>query len=133
LCGGSDPAAINDDGSAKCFSCGGFIPNYEAAMGGTVTEIATYQRNKMDDSTSYGEFYALTDRGIRPRSTVFDPSRIKSVTSMNIVILTIFIMKLQATKSARPRTRVSCGRVRLVELASSVNKHFNKAGSTSQL
>ena len=64
LCGGSDPAAINDDGSAKCFSCGGFIPNYEAAMGGTVTEIATYQRNKMDDSTSYGEFYALTDRGI---------------------------------------------------------------------
>jgi len=64
LCGGSDPAAINEDGSAKCFSCGGFIPNYEAAMGGTVTEIATYQRNKMDDSTSYGEFYALTDRGI---------------------------------------------------------------------
>ena len=64
LCGGSDPAAINEDGSAKCFSCGGFIPNYEAAMDGTVTDIATYQRIKMDDSNTQGEFYALTDRGI---------------------------------------------------------------------
>jgi len=64
LCGGSDPAAINEDGSAKCFSCGGFIPNYEAAMDGTVTDIATYQRIKMDDSNTHGEFYALTDRGI---------------------------------------------------------------------
>ena len=64
LCGGSDPAAINEDGSAKCFSCGGFIPNYKAAMDGIVTDIATYQRIKMDDSNTQGEFYALTDRGI---------------------------------------------------------------------
>ena len=64
LCGGSDPAAINEDGSAKCFSCGGFIPNYKAAMDGIVTDIATYQRIKMDDSNTHGEFYALTDRGI---------------------------------------------------------------------
>ena len=65
-CGGKDPVAVNDDGSAKCFSCGEFMRDYESAMQGTenVAEFSTYQRNKMDDSTSNGEFYALTDRGI---------------------------------------------------------------------
>ena len=65
-CGGKDPVAINDDGSAKCFSCGEFMKDYEAAMRGeeNVTDFSTYQRNKMDDSTSNGEFYALSDRGI---------------------------------------------------------------------
>lgn len=63
-CGGKDPVAVNDDGSAKCFSCGEFMKDYEAAMRGeeNVTDFSTYQRNKMDNST--GEFYALSDRGI---------------------------------------------------------------------
>ena len=64
-CGGHDPVAVNDDGSAKCFSCGEFMKDYEAAMRGeeNVTDFSTYQRNKMNDSTA-GEFYALSDRGI---------------------------------------------------------------------
>jgi len=63
-CGGKDPVAVNDDGSAKCFSCGEFMRDYEAAIQGeeNVTDFSTYQRNKMDNST--GEFYALSDRGI---------------------------------------------------------------------
>lgn len=64
-CGGHDPVAVNDDGSAKCFSCGEFMKDYEAAIRGeeNVTDFSTYQRNKMNDSTA-GEFYALSDRGI---------------------------------------------------------------------
>lgn len=54
-CGGSDPAAMNDDGSIKCFSCGVFIPSNKAD---NVTPISS--RQSMDD----GEYYALTDRGI---------------------------------------------------------------------
>ena len=63
-CGGKDPVAVNDDGSAKCFSCGEFMRDYEAALQGeeNVTDFSTYQRNKMDNLT--GEFYALSDRGI---------------------------------------------------------------------
>ena len=63
-CGGKDPVAVNDDGSAKCFSCGEFMRDYEAAIQGeeNVTDFSTYQRNKMDNLT--GEFYALSDRGI---------------------------------------------------------------------
>ena len=65
-CGGHDPVSVNDDGSAKCFSCGEFMKDYEAAMRGeeNVTDFSTYQRNKMNDSTTAGEFYALSDRGI---------------------------------------------------------------------
>lgn len=54
-CGGSDPAAMNDDGSLKCFSCGVFIPSNKLD---NVTPISS--RQSMDD----GEYYALTDRGI---------------------------------------------------------------------
>ena len=28
-CNGSDPVSINEDGSAKCFSCGTFFTDYE--------------------------------------------------------------------------------------------------------
>ena len=28
-CDSSDAVSINEDGSAKCFSCGEFFPNYE--------------------------------------------------------------------------------------------------------
>ena len=56
-CGGSDPVAINKDGSAKCFSCGTFFPNYENPKQNTVTK-STYL------NTYTGTYGALTDRGI---------------------------------------------------------------------
>ena len=28
-CGGSDPVSLNEDGSAKCFSCDKFFPKFE--------------------------------------------------------------------------------------------------------
>ena len=56
-CGGSDPVAINEDGSAKCFSCGTFFPDY-----------AQPEQNKVNEKTylnTYtGTYGALTDRGI---------------------------------------------------------------------
>ena len=30
LCNSSDAVGVNQDGSAKCFSCGEFMPNYKA-------------------------------------------------------------------------------------------------------
>jgi len=57
-CGGSDPAAMNDDGSIKCFSCGVFIP--KAKEENKVTSISNFQKTP----TPNGEFYPLTDRGI---------------------------------------------------------------------
>ena len=44
-CSSSDACSINEDGSAKCFSCGEFFPNYyksigeEMPMGAKVTNI----------------------------------------------------------------------------------------------
>ena len=34
LCNSSDAVGINEDGSAKCFSCGEFMPNYNNACEG---------------------------------------------------------------------------------------------------
>jgi len=56
-CGGSDPVAINKDGSAKCFSCGTFFPNYENPKQNTINK-STYL------NTYTGTYGALTDRGI---------------------------------------------------------------------
>lgn len=64
-CGGSDPCGINDNGSAKCFSCGEYIPDYKAEMEGrepVVTELKTYKQNTMN--TSEGEFNELKTRNI---------------------------------------------------------------------
>lgn len=57
-CGGSDPAAMNDDGSIKCFSCGVFIPSDKEKS--NVTSMSNYQKTP----ASSGEFYPLTDRSI---------------------------------------------------------------------
>ena len=39
LCNSSDAVGVNEDGSAKCFSCGEFMPNYEQACNGkTMTQ-----------------------------------------------------------------------------------------------
>lgn len=59
-CGGSDPLALNEDGSSYCFSCTTHTPAKEK-----VTDFKTYQRNSTLHSNDGGEFYPLTDRGIR--------------------------------------------------------------------
>jgi len=64
LCPSSDAVGINEDGSAKCFSCGEFMPNYEQACNGkTMTQTETIQP-KQPDNVSEGNFIALTDRKI---------------------------------------------------------------------
>lgn len=68
-CGGSDPASLNEDGSAWCFSCAERISNYEDEVAGVVpttkvSDFKTYQRNSMNTTVNDGEFADLTDRGI---------------------------------------------------------------------
>ena len=62
LCNSSDAVGINKDGSAKCFSCGEFMPNYEQACNGKT--MTTTTEPKQPDSVSEGNFIALTDRKI---------------------------------------------------------------------
>lgn len=56
-CNSSDAVSVNDDGSAKCFSCGAFFKNYEDPM---------TQTPEIDNFIPEGDtdYYALTDRGI---------------------------------------------------------------------
>ena len=64
LCTSSDAVGVNEDGSAKCFSCGEFMPNYEQACNGkTMTTSQTIQ-TKQPDNVTEGSFIALTDRKI---------------------------------------------------------------------
>jgi twinkle protein len=64
LCNSSDAVGVNEDGSAKCFSCGDFMTNYEQACNGkTMTQTQTTQ-TKQPDSIGEGNFIALTDRQI---------------------------------------------------------------------
>src|SRR5210317_994434 len=65
-CGGSDPVSINENGSAKCFSCGTFFKDYESAMGGNVADFNSFKRSN-DNTPFTGNntvYHALTDRGI---------------------------------------------------------------------
>ena len=70
-CGGSDPVALNEDGSAWCFSCETRFPDYEVAceedstslpLPDTTSDIKTYRNNAMNEAE--GNFVGLTDRGI---------------------------------------------------------------------
>tara|TARA_R110002096_G_scaffold152138_1_gene315084 strand:- start:1224 stop:2870 length:1647 start_codon:yes stop_codon:yes gene_type:complete len=62
-CGGSDPVQINDNGSAKCFSCQTYFRDYEKAMNGeTVSDFKTYKNNSMNNID--GEYLELRDRKI---------------------------------------------------------------------
>ena len=78
-CGGSDPVAVNDNGSAKCFSCGKFFPNYSTSevQQDTVKELSTYRRNnKMEEDLEFAspenkKFVALTDRKIKLETAKF--------------------------------------------------------------
>lgn len=64
LCNSSDAVGVNEDGSAKCFSCGEFMPNYEQACNGKTMTTTTTKEVKQPDSVSEGNFIALTDRKI---------------------------------------------------------------------
>ena len=65
LCDSSDAVGVNQDGSAKCFSCGAFMPNYEQACEGKDMAVETKPiETKQPDSVNEGNFIALTDRGI---------------------------------------------------------------------
>jgi twinkle protein len=64
-CGGSDPVSMNEDGSAKCFSCGTFFTDYKNPKGPTTI-------NKVN-STSYLNAYtgttgSLPDRNISEKT-----------------------------------------------------------------
>tara|TARA_R110001592_G_scaffold75999_1_gene229735 strand:+ start:813 stop:2480 length:1668 start_codon:yes stop_codon:yes gene_type:complete len=64
LCNSSDAVGINEDDSAKCFSCGGFMPSYTNACGGKDMQTATTTSVKQPDMVDEGKFSALTDRKI---------------------------------------------------------------------
>ena len=63
LCNSSDAVGINEDDSAKCFSCGEFMPSYTKACGGQDMQSTTTQ-TKQPDMVDEGKFSALTDRKI---------------------------------------------------------------------
>jgi len=63
-CGSSDAVSVNEDGSAKCFSCDAFFPNYNKDKPGVVKKIRpkeNYNTNLNVDGSSFG---ALSDRCI---------------------------------------------------------------------
>ena len=63
LCNSSDAVSINDDGSAKCFSCGEFMPDFDSPVQDTVKkESSNVVYFSSDDYV--GVVGALTDRGI---------------------------------------------------------------------
>ncbi len=65
LCNSSDAVGINEDDSAKCFSCGEFMPSYTNACGGKDMQTATNTTTtKLPDVVDEGKFSALTDRKI---------------------------------------------------------------------
>ena len=64
MCGSSDAVGVNKDGSAKCFSCGEFIFDYEGACRGKDMKTNNQPEIKTPDTVGEGSYIALTDRGI---------------------------------------------------------------------
>jgi twinkle protein len=64
MCGSSDAVGVNTNGSAKCFSCGEFIFDYQGACEGKDMKTNNQTTFKQPDSVGEGSFIALTDRGI---------------------------------------------------------------------
>ena len=64
ICNSSDAVGVNEDGSAKCFSCDTFMPNYKDACEGKNMEVKKDNAFKQPDDVSLGSFSALTDRKI---------------------------------------------------------------------
>lgn len=85
-CKGSDPASLNEDGSAYCFSCNSYIKDYEKATEGEVFMAQQKSINitqSLPDiiDTSSGEFNPLTDRGISLETAKF--FGVKSLKNIN--------------------------------------------------
>jgi len=65
-CGGSDPVGLNENGSAKCFSCGTFFSDYKNETEGTTTSI---KKTETTFLTSYTGIYdAISDRDISKKT-----------------------------------------------------------------
>ena len=65
LCNSSDAVGINEDDSAKCFSCGEFMPNYNNSCEGKamVKQTTTNQTTiKQPDNLDTSNVNALNDR-----------------------------------------------------------------------
>ena len=68
-CGGSDPVSMNEDGSAYCFSCSTFFPDYKKSEGVSLPVTKPKENNTF--LTSYSGIYgALTDRGISKETAI---------------------------------------------------------------
>ena len=64
-CSSSDAVSLNENGSAKCFSCNTFFTDYENESTGKVIEMTSKPKPDNTFLTSYtGAYGALTDRGI---------------------------------------------------------------------
>ncbi len=46
LCNSSDAVGINTDGSAKCFSCGEFMPDYNKLFNGESVMETTTEKSR---------------------------------------------------------------------------------------
>ena len=64
VCARSDAVGVNEDGSAKCFSCDTFMPNYKESCEGKNMEVQKDNTFKQPDNIEVGSFSALTDRKI---------------------------------------------------------------------
>ena len=64
VCNSSDAVGVNEDGSAKCFSCDTFMPNYEQSCEGNNMEVQKDNTFKQPDNIEVGSFSALTDSKI---------------------------------------------------------------------
>ena len=64
-CSSSDAVSLNENGSAKCFSCNTFFTDYDNESTGKVIEMTSKPKPDNTFLTSYtGAYGALTDRGI---------------------------------------------------------------------
>ena len=64
-CGSSDAVSINEDGSAKCFSCSKFFPNFEGGNIKNLIEENVTKEQSYSFADKHGGIYApLTDRQI---------------------------------------------------------------------
>ena len=68
-CSSSDAVSLNENGSAKCFSCNTFFTNYEGQATGRVIDMKTKPKSDNTFLTSYtGAYGSLTDRGISEKT-----------------------------------------------------------------
>ena len=67
-CNSSDACSINKDGSAKCFSCDEFIPDYSKEVGGTVVPIKNKQPTNALEVPKNGIFTRIDHRNISEKT-----------------------------------------------------------------